>query len=92
MTASNSKDVVSEKTNYFAGTNVATDKKFNTIDAKNNSMMCTPAYLEATTDQKNMTQTGTKFLRQRRAKPHNLGQNFRTMHDDQSSKEEFGDS
>ena len=71
---------------------MATDKKFNTIDAKNNSMMCTPAYLEATTDQKNMTQTGTKFLRQRRAKPHNLGQNFRTMHDDQSSKEEFGDS
>ena len=54
-------------------------------------MMCTPAYLEAMTDQKNMTQTGTKFLRQRRAKPNNLGQNFRTMHDDHSSKEEFGD-
>ena len=92
MTASNSKDIVSEKSNYFAGTNVVIDKKFNTIDARNNSMMCTPAYLEATTDQKNMTQTGTKFLRQRRAKPHNLGQNFRTMHDDQSSKEEFSDS
>ena len=91
MTASNSKDIVSEKSNYFAGANVATDKKFNTIDAKNKTMMCTPMYLEATTDQKIMTQTGTRFLRQRRAKPHNHGQNFKTMHDDQSFKEEFGD-
>ena len=73
MTASNSKDIISEKSNFFAGTNVVKDQKFNTIGARNNTVTCTPAYLEATTDQKNMAQTGTKFLRQRRNKPNNLG-------------------